>query len=47
MRKEDKSVIIEKITEILKEYPNFYLVKTQASTPRRQALFAVPAPKPT
>ena len=28
MRKEDKSVIIEKITEILKEYPNFYLVET-------------------
>lgn len=28
MKKEDKGLIIAKITEILKEYPNFYLVET-------------------
>lgn len=28
MRKEDKSIAIEKITQTLKEYPNFYLVET-------------------
>lgn len=28
MKKEDKSAIIGKISEVLKEYPNFYLVET-------------------
>ena len=28
MRKEDKSIAIEKIAQTLKEYPNFYLVET-------------------
>ena len=28
MRKEDKSIAIEKIAKALKEYPNFYLVET-------------------
>lgn len=28
MRKEDKAIIINKIAETLKEYPNFYLVET-------------------
>ena len=28
MKKEDKSLVIEKIVSILKEYPNFYLVET-------------------
>ena len=28
MRKEDKSIVIEKIAQTLKEYPNFYLVET-------------------
>ena len=28
MRKEDKSIVIEKIVQTLKEYPHFYLVET-------------------
>jgi len=28
MRKEDKSIVIDKIAQVLQEYPNFYLVET-------------------
>ena len=47
MRKEDKSIAIEKIVETLKEYPNFYLVETaglnaeKTSELRRACLFSV------
>ena len=30
MRKEDKGVIIGQLTEVLKEYPNFYLTDIEA-----------------
>ena len=30
MRKEDKGVIIDQLTEVLKEYPNFYLTDIEA-----------------
>ena len=30
MRKEDKGIIIERLTETLKEYPNFYLTDIEA-----------------
>ena len=39
MRKEDKSVVIEKITELLKEYPNFYLVETAGLNAEKTSAF--------
>ncbi len=44
MKKEDKGTIIAQITEILKEYPNFYLVETaglnaQKTSELRRACF--------
>ena len=56
MRKEDKSIAIEKIVETLKEYPNFYLVETAGlnaektselrRAPRPKEFFSFLPPKP-
>lgn len=39
MRKEDKQLIIEQITEVLREYPSFYLVESAGMNAERTSEF--------
>lgn len=45
MKKEDKTLLIEKIGETLKQYSCVYLVQSSDLTLKRQALCVAPASK--